>query len=82
MTSKEAIKILQPLTEYIADENGIATWHMINTLSQIEALNLAIKALEGADDVCEKCKYVDRSVREFPCNECVYAYENHFTELK
>lgn len=49
MTSKEAIEILQPLTEYIADENGIATWHMINTLSQIEAIKLAISALKSID---------------------------------
>lgn len=47
-----------------------------------QALDLAIKALEGADYVCERCKYVERSGHEFPCNECVYAYENHFTEVK
>ena len=49
MTNKEAIKILKPLTECIVDENGIATWHMINTLSQIEAIKLAISALQSID---------------------------------
>jgi hypothetical protein len=45
MTNKEAIEILKPLTEY-SDKNGIGTFPMVSTLLQVEALDIAIKALE------------------------------------
>lgn len=70
MNNKEAIEHLEKLKEMAFGD------------CMLKALNMAIKALEGADYVCERCKYVERSVHEFPCNECVYAYENHFTEVK
>lgn len=69
MTNKEAISNLEHIYGIVSSDIQIS-------------LDLAIKALEGADDVCEKCKYVDRLSYEFPCNECAYAYEDHFTELK
>ena len=49
MTNKEAIEILKPLTEYSVDKNGIATFPMVSTPLQAEALDLAIKALEQID---------------------------------
>lgn len=80
MTNKEAKNTICAFYEQILKELWM-TNEARNGLG--EALDRAIKALEGADyDGCEKCKYVERSVHEFPCNECVYTYENHFTEMK
>ena len=49
MKNKKAIEILKPLTESSVDDNGIGTFPMVSTPLQVEALNLAIKALEEKD---------------------------------
>lgn len=46
MKNKKAIEILKPLTECSVDDNGIGTFPMVSTPLQVEALDLAIKALE------------------------------------
>ena len=46
MTNKEAIELLKPLTEYKVNKDGIGTFPIVYTPSQVEALDLAIKALE------------------------------------
>lgn len=45
MTNKEAIELLKPLTEYSVNESGVGTFPIVYTPSQVEALTLAIKAL-------------------------------------
>lgn len=46
MTNKEAIEELKPLTKYSIDKNGVVgTFPMVWRPEQVEALNLAIKAL-------------------------------------
>lgn len=50
MTNEEAIELLKPLTEYSVNENGIGKFPVVSTPSQIEALDLAIKALEEVED--------------------------------
>lgn len=45
MTNKEAIEELKPLTK-LRVENDIGTFPMVYTSAQVEALNMAIKALE------------------------------------
>lgn len=52
MTNKEAIELLKSLTKYRVN-NWIGSFPMVSTPSQVEALNLAIKALRRAD-----CIYV------------------------
>lgn len=47
MTNKEAIELLKPLTEYSFSKHGIGTFPLVSTRSQVEALKLAINALEG-----------------------------------
>ena len=46
MTNKEAIELLKPLTEYSVNENGVGTFPVVYTPSQVEALELAIVALK------------------------------------
>lgn len=49
MKNRKAIEILKPLTECSVDDNGIGTFPMVSTPLQVEALELAIKALEEQD---------------------------------
>lgn len=47
MNNKEAIEELKPLTKYSIDKNGVVgTFPMVWRPGQVEALDLAIKALE------------------------------------
>ena len=63
MTNKEAIELLKPLTEYSVNKNGFGTFPMVSTPLQVEALELAIKALRRVD-----CIYV-KDECNFSCGE-------------
>ena len=71
MNNEEAIKFIEPLTEFEGDEDYIRKAPMVSNIETVEALKTAIKALQNErpqgkwifhKDFNESCRY--------GCNQC------------
>lgn len=79
MTNEEAIRLLNELyiRADLTDEYG----DCIDTSPYDEAIELAIKALKKCDrfnGICGDCKYAMRCFDEYPCNDCIGMYNDHY----
>lgn len=78
MTNEEAREIIKCMPNYI-DKSLLG--FCISGTDVLEALDLAIKALKKCDrfnGICGDCKYAMRRFDEYPCNDCIGMYNDHY----
>lgn len=77
MTNKEAIEELLFLTK-VKNNNGIESWPIVSKPEQVEALKLAIKALESKRPRGEWLEHYSKELSDmgyFICSKCRHGYQ-------
>ena len=78
MNNEEAIKFIEPLTEFEGDEDYIRKAPMVSNIETVEALKTAIKALQnerpqgkwGKHGECPFCSYIRQWDDDKFCGNC------------